>query len=263
MNSRRALGVLVAALLCAPALAGAAVITNGIDTWTTPGDGSSYIDFADDPIPAGFFCIGSEPFMGRVHWVGVPLASEPEGALGAADTIVQRLDNVVLGPEGRGTTRLQVRAVVLTSLEPIHTNCGSFDLTASLRAGPQPLTTMEIFEDRPGSGTFDATLAMNVKLTFEKVRGLSSRPLVLDRFVELQTQGAPWSSDAPEDLEGQVGGFVLIDTDGDERADTFLPGQSNFHPLGGNAPHQIATCEGPGGTTCHTIGGSECHCATP
>lgn len=262
MKSSRALVFLVA-LLTVPALAGAGVITNGIDTWTTPGDGSSFIDFGDDPIPAGFFCVDSEPFSGRITWRGVPLVSKPAAALGEADTIVQRLDNVVFDREGHATTRLQVRALSLGSLEPIHTRCGSFEVFASLQ-GVQPVTSMQLFEQEPGSGYFEAMLAMNVKLTFNPIRGVTLRPVVLERVVELRTAGAPWSSEPPENLVGQVGGFVLVDTDGDRNADTFLPGQSAFHPRGGDTPHQIEKCMGPIGAICHvdpTTG--KCHCAYP
>lgn len=65
MQPKRIFVFLIAALLVLPA--GAATITNGIDAWVTPGDGSSFASFADDPIPAGFFCAGSEPFTGVIQ----------------------------------------------------------------------------------------------------------------------------------------------------------------------------------------------------
>ena len=46
----------LALLIAVPALAGNAVITNGIDLWRTPAAGGTFADFARTPLPAGFFC---------------------------------------------------------------------------------------------------------------------------------------------------------------------------------------------------------------
>ena len=97
------LSVLIIALsvfLAVPVLAADRIITNGIDLWATRGDGSTFSDFAKSPIPAGFFCLDSEPFTGRIAFKGVPIATGQAGALGNADTIVQRLDNAVFNKQG-------------------------------------------------------------------------------------------------------------------------------------------------------------------
>src|SRR5262245_16632259 len=79
-------------LIAAPAFAADRVIANGIDLWTTRGDGSTFADFSIESLPAGFFCSKSAPFTGQVVLRGVPIATGQPGVLGTTDTIVQRLD---------------------------------------------------------------------------------------------------------------------------------------------------------------------------
>jgi hypothetical protein len=119
------------------------VIQNGIDTWVTPADGSTFVDFATTPIPAGFFCPGSAPFTGKVAFKGEPIVTGTPGALGTADTIVQRLDDAAFNKRGVARTRIQFRALSLKSLAPIATECGKFTVTATLD-GAQPITRMVI-----------------------------------------------------------------------------------------------------------------------
>lgn len=265
MKLSQNLSFLLVLSLLIPALAGAAAITNGIDTWITPPDGSSFADFSDNPIPAGFFCVGSKPFSDRIAWKGVPLVSEPSDALGNADTIIQRLDDAVFDRRGRAATRLQVSALSLASLEPIQTSCGAFDVTASL-AGTQPVTTMEIVEQEEGKGYFNASLSLTTKITFTPVGVSTARSLVLDHSVVLDSQGVSWARERADGRSiGQVGGFVLVDTNGDQRPDTYLPGQSAFHPRGTEVPAwEEATQSRPDCYTqppglCHD-GPGHCHC---
>src|SRR5215210_15053 len=119
----RALGIVGIAFLVsslvAPVFAADRVIQNGIDVWMTPADGSTFVDFAKTPIPAGFFCSGSAPFTGRVAFQGEPVVTGTPGALGATDTIVQRLDDAVFNKRGVAVTRTQVRALSLRSVAPL------------------------------------------------------------------------------------------------------------------------------------------------
>ncbi|MEM8934323.1 MAG: hypothetical protein AAGE94_24230, partial [Acidobacteriota bacterium] len=79
-------------------------------------------------------------------------------------------------------------------------------------------------------------------------------------------------------LAGQIGGFVLIDTDNDGTADTYLPGQSAFHPRGSHTeekfeiledPNVVLCSQTPRGAICHPAGYTDqngnpkCHCAYP
>lgn len=221
---RKFLGVaLLVSSVVAPAFAADRVIQNGIDVWTTPGDGSTFVDFAKNPVPAGFFCSGSAPFTGKVAFRGVPIVTGTPGALGKADTIVQRLDDAAFNARGVATTRIQVRALSLRSVAPINTSCGKFDLSVSLE-GVQPTTRMRIIRDNDNGGRFFAPLALNTKVTFTPVgRAGDALELALPvRFAA--TPNVPWSSRG----SAMLAGFVLADTDGDRAPDTYLPGTSNF-----------------------------------
>ncbi len=121
-----------------PAVAAEGIIRNGIDLWRTPGNGSSWTDFAEDPIPAGFFCSESEPFEGRIFWRGLPIVTSPPGALGDADTVIRRLDDATFDPDGIATTRVQVTAMSFVGIDPIETSCGAFEARVRLAPGKQP-----------------------------------------------------------------------------------------------------------------------------
>ncbi|HEY4561603.1 MAG TPA: hypothetical protein VIJ36_01410, partial [Thermoanaerobaculia bacterium] len=124
-----------------PAFAGD-VIHKGVDLWMTVA-GFARTSFAQEPIPAGFFCPGSPPFTGTVTFKGAPLAAEPARSLGSIDTVVRRLDDVAFNEKGEGATRVQLMALSLVSSQPIETSCGKYDVAVTL-AGEQPTTTMRI-----------------------------------------------------------------------------------------------------------------------
>lgn len=268
------------AILLVMLLTGAAIpafgqemIRNGIDLWRTPA-GYSYIDFGNKPLPAGFFCSGSEPFAGRVVWGGVPLVTQPRGILNGTDTIVQRLDDAVFDDQGVALTRLQVRALSMASVEPIHTNCGSFDVVVGLADGEQPTTEMRIVREGEGGGSFESALKLNVRLTFTPVKG--GTPLELTQMTHFpgSTTGV-WSTEPPVRPHGKAAdtfrnnlqGFVTVDTDGDGLTDLSLPGVSDFYAFGQEVKEsdvdlnaRAAGCVPPPGLPyCHTEWG-ECHC---
>src|SRR5436305_11237320 len=87
-----------------PAFA-ADVIHNGVDLWMTVA-GFAQTSFADQPIPAGFFCEGSQPFTGKIVFKGAPLAAYPANSLGGIDTAVRRLDDAAFNEKGEATTRI-------------------------------------------------------------------------------------------------------------------------------------------------------------
>lgn len=222
----RSLGIIfLVSLFATSAFAAERVIQNGIDVWVTKGDGSTFIDFATDPIPAGFFCPGSAPFTGRVEFEGEPIVTGTPGALGATDTIVQRLDDATFNKRGVAVTRLQIRALSLRSVTPVKTACGAFTATMSLD-GVQPITRMRIIRENKDGGRFSAPLWINAKVSFTPIGRVSRE--VLEFPVEVRFRANPnfpWRSkpDVPTPA-----GFVKVDTDGDRVADTYLPGTSNF-----------------------------------
>jgi hypothetical protein len=241
---------ILALLVAVPAFAGNGAITNGIDLWGTPGDGGTFVDFARQPLPAGFFCASSAPFTGRVVFAGVPVKTKPAGALGGADTVIQRLDDAVFtkgaafrpfalrGTDGtvrkvrpaafRGqevaTTRIQVRAISFASVAPVKTGCGAYDVKASL-AGDQPVTEMVIVRDRADGGRFFAPLSLNVRLTFTPVGG--GVPVEMVRTIEFPAKALSVWTEIPRG-RAAFNGFVGIDSDADGGVDMMLPGTSNF-----------------------------------
>jgi hypothetical protein len=238
-------------LLAVPALAGNGTITNGLDLWRTPATGSTFYDFAQEPLPAGFFCTNSAPFTDRVVFRGVPVKTQPAGALDEADTLIQRLDDAVFTKKlpaikpfalrqadgavrkvgasfFRGqevaTTRLQVRAISFASVEAVKTACGSYDVKASL-AGEQPITEMIIVREDENGGRFFAPLSLNVKLIFIPVAG--GTPVEVVRSIEFPAKALSVWSDVP-DRRVTFDSFVSVDSDLDGAVDVVLPGTSNF-----------------------------------
>jgi hypothetical protein len=250
-------------------------IGNGVDLWRTPGDGTSWLNLAEDPIPADFFCAGSAPYGGLIVWEGRPLATSPPDALGGADTIIYRLDDAVFDDKGVAVTRIRVEALSLVSSAPIQTRCGAYEVRASVAGGEQPVTEMRIERTDKLGGRFEAPLEFIVRLTFLPVGGKLGKAVELERQASFASgPGFFWSS-RPLDLSKpaekravlEVEGFVLVDTDGDDKADTFLPGTSNFFPYGlmerpeagDKATVPVPVCQ----DGCHTDFGGGCHCPYP
>lgn len=258
MRHKSLLSALVASAFLALAPASAApVIQRGVDIFKTPGDGRTFYDFSQNPIPAGFFCDGSKAFAERVVFKGLPLATGTPGQLLGADTIVERLDNANLDDQGRGKTRLQFRALSLVSVTPIKTSCGAFHVYVSL-AGRQRVTAMEITRTEQGGGTFTAPLAVDVRMSFIPVKaGAGSRkPLQITAAITFPPNPLPWSfNHGPKRLSG-----ATVDTDGDLKPDCTLPGTSNFSA--GRSPGRITAfsgCPECAETVCHAADGEE-HC---
>lgn len=265
----RALGIVGIAFLASIAatsgFAADRVIENGIDAWVTTTDGSTFVDFAKNPIPAGFFCSESAPFTGKVGFRGEPLVTGTPGALGATDTIVQRLDDAAFNKRGVAVTRIQFRALSLRSVAPIETSCGKFTVAASLE-GVQPITRMRISRQDENGGWFTAPLWLNVKVSFKPVGRVSREVFEIPMEVRFPAVPVPWRS---KDAAPVPAGFVLVDTDGDRVADTSLPGTSNFiagqssrpashTPRAGGAVTEQAG-EGGGRWICHAGEGHQ-HC---
>src|SRR5215470_940994 len=175
-----ALIALIFALIGGSPVFAAEAVHNGVDLWMTVA-GFAQTDFANEPLPAGFFCEGSQPFTGTVKFKGAPLAVEPAGSLGSIDTVVRRLDDAKFNAKGEATTRIQLMALSLVSMKPIETSCGKYDVAIGL-AGKQPVTMMKIFQSDAFGGTYSAPLAINGKIVFTPVNGdLSGRREVVRR----------------------------------------------------------------------------------
>lgn len=226
---RLALLVTVLALVAAPAFAFDPVIDHGSDIWQTKPNGTTVVKFEADPLPADFFCTGSEPFAGRIVMGGVPIHTDPAGALGPTDTIVQRLDDAVFDEHGVAVTRLQVSAIQLHSVQPFRTACGAFDVSVSLADGEQPMGSMRIVRQGADFGYYDADVALNVRIAFSPV-DKDGPALEVVRNIDFPSKRNFWTTQ-PGEGGVQYNGFVRVDTDANGQADTFVPGtSSNFAP---------------------------------
>ena len=214
---------LALALLAALPVAAASIrtIENGIDVWRTPGDGTTFVSFDKNPIPKGFFCANSESFSGRIVLQGHPLATGAPGELGGADTIVQRLDDATFDKSGMATTRIQLRALQLESVAPIKTSCGTFNVRVTL-GGTQPITKMRITRDTESSGRFEAPIGVQYKITFFPTRVGAQKLELVRSFTLAPAPNATWGT-VPEPKAFSRQTTLLVDTDGDQIPDTYLP----------------------------------------
>ncbi len=195
MKSR---GIVVCALLLLAAIPALAVrpieyVPAGVDYWQTLSGGATAYNFANNPIPAGFFCGKSAPFRGVVYFEGVPLHSQPEGILGTTDTIIERLDDATFDGNGFAHTRLRGRALNLQGTAPIKNVCGTFKVTSNLTAD-QPESTMTFHRENAMGGTFKAQLRLRVSINFTNVA--TGKTFSVARTVDL-----PTVNDVPYALE--------------------------------------------------------------
>ncbi|MCP3959074.1 MAG: hypothetical protein GY719_14585 [bacterium] len=224
LRTRLIWSVALLALLAAPAMADD-VITSGVDLWPTA-TGASVTSFADDPIPAGFFCPGSKAFDGRIVMNGKPLVTEPTGVLGPTDTVVHRLDDATFDEDGVATTRLQMMALSLVGTEPVDVGCDTrFEVTSTLD-GEQPLTEMTIFREGDWGGTYASPLHLNVKVVFTPLDG--GEPLGVNQEIYLGPSPDSYWATTEEVGVNAWGEPVKVDTDGDGVADSVMPEASNF-----------------------------------
>jgi hypothetical protein len=207
-------------------------IPAGFDTWITVGGGATFMSFDEEPIPADFFCAGSEAFTGRIHFEGVPLASEPMGSLGASDTVVERIDDAFF-QDGKAMSRIRVKAIHLASRDEIATGCGVWSARVGL-AREQPTTTIEYNQVDDFSGTFNAELVLNVNMTFtniddpEDVRVLN-RTVHFTEFTETPYSLKPVTETEQNVPTTQLGKrptdnarHMMVDTDADNIPDSVM-----------------------------------------
>ncbi|HEV8579521.1 MAG TPA: hypothetical protein VGX68_10615 [Thermoanaerobaculia bacterium] len=249
-----------------PLAAADLVIRRGVDTFTTTASGKTFFDFADTPIPAGFFCKGAAPFTGRMTFRGLPLETGAPGQLHGADTVVERLDDAVFNAGGTAATRIQIRAMSLVSLSPIKTDCGAYHVYVSL-VGQQQETTMRIFRTEENGGNFVAPLAVKARLTFIPVRARQRGPRKLQLTVDFTfpAEPLPWSTTGGARTK-RLGGSALVDTNGDLIPDTEVAGTSNFWPGWSPDGHAglLKGCTLCEPESCHTDPASgEQHCTGP
>jgi len=152
------------------------VIEAGFDLYVTD-PGSTYRDFAGNPIPPDFFGPGSDPFDGVISFQGMPLQVSPfcpNDDLSMVDTIVERQDDAHFpGPGSTDLIPTEIVELQLVSTEPITvTYFGgmdptAWDVTATLPPSVPSLGLMDIACDDPSlGGWFDAGTEYCLELTF-------------------------------------------------------------------------------------------------
>lgn len=267
MTARTSCLLALFVLLALPAM-GQPTIQKGVDVFETSQSGGTQADFSSNPIPAGFFCLGSPPFTGIVNLQGVPLTTSPAGVAGNADTIVERLADGVFDATGSATVPVVVRALRLVgtnNIQVVCTNASGTSVVTQWRVdaclcscgtgtasnGLQPITTLKLKLDQPcGCGVADGTLRLNICLTFTRL-DTGQRLGPLSRTITLGVNNMPWC------LNAGFGDLVIaspfgVDTNCDNRPDLQLSGTSNFHP-GRSCATQGLDCwtQHAALTTCH------------
>ena len=205
----RTQGLLLAALsLGYPALVLAqptTTISAGSDLWSTVhGGGQTFKEFSTNPIPSDFFRPGSEPFLGRIDFEGVPLGDPTLG--NDLDTVVERLEDAVLtGPGSETTITIQLVVLSLQSTEPITVLIDGVETrwnvtVMSYQGGTEtPPGTMTIRQTSETGGTFDSILPVVPMFTFFNVDNPAEAKVLtaaeLGSSFDFHASGVPWRMD--------------------------------------------------------------------
>ena len=160
--------------LCEPA------VKPGYDLFVT---GAAKHDFAETPLPAGFFGPGSEPFDALVDLEGLGIESFLGFDVGATDTIVRRREPAYLGGSpASDTIEIELVALSLRSIAPIVvTFAGAapnkdFDVVVTLSRSQASRGSMVINRTSCAGGDYEASLTVIPFFTFTEVD--SSPPVV-------------------------------------------------------------------------------------
>lgn len=233
-------GVLLILALAQSAAAQTGDIAPGIDLWATPGTGITRAPFADNPIPAGFFDPGSDPFVGTVVLQGGPLAQTGGPPLAFTDTVISRLDTAQVPSVGdQDTIPIEIVALSLMSVNPITVtfnggqNPQQWNVAVCLSDTPQAPGSMTIRRSCPQGGTFDSNLPVRPKFFFTRTTPPAMRILDAGASGQIQFGSANghWVEVANPSLGiTRVQNGAIVDRNCDGTPDAPLPGSSNFTP---------------------------------
>ncbi|HEV8574466.1 MAG TPA: choice-of-anchor Q domain-containing protein, partial [Dehalococcoidia bacterium] len=221
-----------------------ACVLPGFDYWETPPGGAQH-DFSTDPIPAGFFEPGSQPFGGTVCLGGDPLDL---ATTGTADTIIRRPDTIVL-PDPTpvmDTIPIELVQLSLVSCNPITVTPGpsSWDVRVDPSVVAPPPGQMTVTKHSASGGTFNSQLPVQPRFTFTRV-GNPGDVRVFDTGVEGDpptlvqlTAPAPWVHQCgPLYVPGVTSNFCP----GVDASDNRVPVQQTDPPGPPNQQHTIQT----------------------
>lgn len=212
----------------------------GIDLWSTPGTGISATDFSDNPIPAGFFDPGSDPFIGRITLDGGTLPNLGGPSLGPSDTVVSRTAIAELpSVESQDTVPIEIVALNLVSVQPITVsynggqNPEQWNVMVCLSATAQVQGTMTIRRDCLDGGTFDSSLPVRPKFVFTRASPPATRTLDPGAAgqINFTATGGRWVYNPNPSLQVvRVQAGAVTDGNCNGVADAALAGSSNFSP---------------------------------
>jgi hypothetical protein len=167
-----------------------------------------------DPIGPGFdlFVTDSTTTFANLGTVANPLIVPLRGVqlgtvmgvnLWDTDTVVQRLQGIdPLPVGGSGMVQIQLRAVMLTSIEPVAIGGGLYNVRVLggdlLGITTSPLGTMTVVHSDPNGGTFAAILPVTTEVFFDPITGPTINPVMrTDEF----TSNGFWShTPRPDDV---------------------------------------------------------------
>jgi hypothetical protein len=211
--------LVVLTLLAAP-IGGACAqdVLPGYDLYITD-SGSTEFDFGSQPLPAGFFGPGSDPFDGGVPASGLPLPQNPfwptsppfctGDDLTNIDTIVRRIGPATLPSVGSfDVIDIEIVALSLESINPITVTYGGlspelWDVVVWLSPN-QVNGNMLINKTHLDGGTFDMDLPVAPLFVF--TRQSDNQELILDGGAEpfwldtIEVVDVPWEYDSPDPL---------------------------------------------------------------
>ncbi|GMW02946.1 MAG: hypothetical protein AMXMBFR84_40820 [Candidatus Hydrogenedentota bacterium] len=183
----------------------------------------SSLDFSADPIPAGFFGTGSDPFSGVIPLQSLPIndANGCDDADGIADTLIRRNEPADLPNFGASSTvDIELVGLSLQSIAPIVVNYNGGTATEMWNVVLNPIPSqpstgsMVINRDRGNGGTFSGEIDANLVVTF--TRTTDQAQCVKDIFPNLVIQRGEWTygpiisgSEKPTSCSGDFGAGLV------------------------------------------------------
>ena len=189
-----------------PILAPEDIVPAGSDLFETDSS-TTFQDFSETPIPAGFFDPGSESFAGTISFKGVPI--DPS-QYGTTDTIVRREADALLPPPypSSDTIPIELVGLSLQSVSPIQVQVGNTRQIWDVKVGVSPsvdsIGEMTITKVGTEGGTFSSTLHVQPVFTFTRLTDGAVRQLDTGTMglppLEFASNDVPWRRTCPPEV---------------------------------------------------------------
>jgi hypothetical protein len=179
-------------------------------------------------IPAGVFHKDSRPFMGTIHFEGLPFRTwkDPrtgkEHKTGTTDTIIHRKKDVTINSIGEsGATEIELVALSLRSSHPVEIHVGNqkqrWDVHGTVSKKKPSVGKMTITQTSEHGGTFAAKWQVWPHMTFKRLSDAKEVHLdigdlkisdeqqeVVARLNTMEATEAAWQDSPPEDQRAVV-----------------------------------------------------------